>query len=234
MMSSKTLLIPVRFPDPEPLPTSFVGSFTSCRVILLGVYERPSKLDADDRQRRQVEAYHTLYSLANQFVQSGDIAEVDLVMGQELTDAPTRYAEEQDVDALLVPNPITSLSRILIPIRDETFAEPIAGFVGTLNEEHILHTTLLHVTEDESRVEESQEMLSRVREQLVDAGFPDVSIDIDVVVSEDPPHAISEASRGHDLIIMGETEAPTFERVFGKTYNAVAEESDHPVVVVRE
>lgn len=233
-MASNTLLIPVEFPNPEPLPTTFVGSFTSCRVILLGVYETPTQLDSDEQQRREIEAYHTLYSLANQFVRSGDVAEVELVMGQDVAGAPSRIAEKRDVDALLVPNPITTLGQILVPIRDEKFAQPIANFVGTLNQENILHTTLFHVTDDENAVEGGKELLSKVRQHLVDAGFPDVSIDTEVEVSDTPAFAISQAAKNHDLIIMGETEEPTFERVFGKTYNSVADQTDLPVVVIRK
>lgn len=233
-MTSKTLLIPVEFPDPNPLPATFVGGFTSCKVILLGVYETADDIDPDERQRREVEAYHTLYSFANQFVQSGDTAEVELVMGEALEDVPSSVAEERDVDALLVPNPITTLGRILIPIRDPEFAEPIAEFVGTLDQDVLIHTTLLHVTESEEEIEEGEELLKDVQEQLVASDFPEVSIDTEVVVSDNPAFAIGQAASGHDLLIMGETGDPTYERIFGKTYESIAEETELPVVVVRE
>lgn len=233
-MASKTLLIPVEFPDPQPLPTTFVGGFTTCHVVLLGVYETPADLDPEERQRREIEAYHTLYSLANQFVRSGDTAEVELAMGQGVDDAATRTAEERDVDAVLIPNPIASLSRVLVAVRDEEFAQPIADFVGTLNEDSIIHTTLLHVADSEEEVEDGRELLDGVSDHLENAGFPRVSIDTEVVVSDNPPFAISQAARNHDLIIMGETEEPGYERVFGKTYDSVADQTDHPVVVVRK
>lgn len=235
-MSQKRLLIPVEFPDPEPLPTTFVGGFTTCKVILLGVYEMPPDVDPDERHRREIEAYHGLYSLANQFVRRGDTAAVELAMGEDVADAPSRVAEERDVNAVLIPNPITSLGRMLLPIREREFAAPIADFVGTLDPENVIHTTLLHVTDDETAVEEGEELLADVKRHLVDAGFPEVSIDRDVVVSDDPSFAISQAARDHDLIIMGETEteAPPVRRVFGRTYDSIAEQTDHPVVVVRK
>lgn len=232
-MASPTLLIPINFPDPEPLPSSFVGGFTSCRVVLLGLYETPPDLDPDELQHRTVEANYTLYSLAHQFVRSGDTAEVELVIGEDLEGTQTRIAEERDVDALLLPKPITHLGRVLVAVRDETFAEQIAQFVSTLNPEVIHHTTILNVTESDD-VEEKREMLSSLKDRLVDAGFSKFSIDTEVVESDDPPFVISEKARGYDIVVMGETDEPTFERVFGKTYKSVANQTDIPVVVLRE
>ena len=233
-LSTQTLLIPVEFPDPEPLPATFIGGFTTCRVTLLGLYETPEDLDEDERHRREIEAYHTLYTYAAQFVRSGDTADVELVMGPDVGETPTRGAEEGDFDALLVPNPINTLSRILVPVRDRTFAESIGDFVGTLDEHDILHTTLFHVAEAEEGVEEGARLLASVRDELADAGVPGTSIDTEVRVSDDPAFPIGEAASGYDLIIMGETEASGYERVFGRTYESVADATDLPIVVVRE
>lgn len=233
MMDSPTLLIPIDFPNPDPLPSSFVGGFTSCEVILLGIDEVPPEQDADERQRREVEVNYKLYSLAHQFVRSGETAEVELVMGQDVETTPTAVAEERDVDALLVPNPITHLGRVLIAAQDETFADSIERFVGTLDEDIIHHLTLLSVTESED-TGGKEDMLASLKDRLVDAGYSWFSIDTKVEVSDDPPYAISQAAGGHDLIIMGETAEPAFERVFGKTYESIAEQTDLPIVVLRE
>lgn len=232
-MDSPTLLIPIRFPDPDPLPSSFVDGFTNCRVLLLGLYEGPAGSDPDERQRSLVEANYTLYSLAHQFLRRGETAEVELVMGDDLDGEPTRVAEERDVDALLVPRPITHLGRVLIAVRDETFAESIAQFVGALDPDVITHTTIVSVTESDD-VEEKETMLSSLKGRLVDAGFSEFSIDTEVIVSDDPSFEISQKARGHDIIVMGETEEPTFERVFGKTYDSIADRTDVPVVVLRK
>lgn len=233
-MSSQTILIPIEFPDPDPLPSTFIDGFTSCRIILLGLYELDVDINPDEQHRREIEAYNTLYTLAAQFVRRGDTAEVELTMGPDVVDAPTRMAEERDVDALLMSNPITTLGRVLISIREEKFAQPISDFVSTLNQDVILHTTLFHVAETEDDVEHGREILSNVREHLVDSGFPTSGIDTEVVVSSSPPFEIGKAAEKYDLLIMGETQDPAFERVFGKTYELIAEETDRPIVVVRD
>jgi nucleotide-binding universal stress UspA family protein len=233
-MDSQTVLIPVEFPDPDPLPSTFVDTFTSCKVLLLGVYELPPDVDSDERQRREVEAYDTLYTLANQFVQGGETADVELMMGENVSDAPTTVAEDRDVDALLVPNPITTLGRVLVPLREAKFMEPVTDLVSTLDEDVLLHTTLFHAADDEDDAETGREMLSTVRDHLVDEGFPRTRIDTEVVVSDDPPFAIGQAARDYELLIMGETQESSYERVFGKTYESIAERTNRPILVVRE
>ncbi|WP_459193844.1 universal stress protein [Halosimplex sp. J119] len=231
-MSPQRLLIPIEFPDPEPLPSTFISGFSTCEVTLFGIYDLPDDVDDDERHRKEIEAYNTLYSLANEFVKTGETAEVELAIGTDIPDNPTELARERDFDAVLVPNPITTLGRVIVPIRDEEFAEPIANFVGTLNPEEIIHTKLLHVAENEDDVEAGEQLLARAREHLVDEDYPEVRTETEVVVDDDPALAISNAARDYDLIIMGETEDPGQDRVFGKTYEIIADKTDHPVVVV--
>lgn len=233
-MESQTVLIPLEFPNPDPLPATFVEGLTSCKVVLLGVYDLPDEMDTDERHRREIEAYNTLYTLADEFVQKGDTAEVELVMGENVGDAPTNVAEERNVDALLVPNPITTLGNVLIPLRETTFAEPVADFVDAMDSDVVLHTTLFHVAEREGDVEAGERMLSTVKQHLVENGFPELRIDTEVAVSDDASFAISQAARDYELLIMGETQDPLFERVFGKTYESIAEQTEKPIIVVRE
>ena len=138
------------------------------------------------------------------------------------------------MDALLVPKPLTTLARVLVPVRDEKFAGPIADFLSGLNQDVLVHTTLFYVAESDEDVEAGEELLDGVREQLVDAGYPELRTDTEVVVGDDAPFEIGKAASGYDLLVMGETQDPSFERVFGKTYDSIAEETDHPIVVVRE
>ena len=231
---SQSIVVPIEFPDPDPLPSTFIDATTSCRVILLGVYELPDDVGDEERHRCEIEAKNTLYSLASNFVREGETAEVELVMGHGLENVPSSYAEEQHTDALLIPNPITSLGRILIPIRDEIFTGPIAEFVSALEESALIHTSLLHITEEEDDVEEGERFLAEVEDALVEAGFPATGIDTDVVVSDDPSFAISSAAEGYDLIIMGETQETGYEPVFGEMYESVADQTDLPIIVVRE
>lgn len=233
-MSAQTIVIPVEFPDPDPLPSTFIDAFTSCEVVLLGLNEVEEDATQEERHRREIEANHVLYSLAAQFVRSGETADVELVTGEDLNDAPTRIAEQRDADAVMIPKPITTLGRILVPIRDEKFARPITDFLTGLNLDVLHHTTLFHVAETEDDVEAGERLLSDVRDRLVEAGHPELRVDSEVVVSDDPPFEIRETARSYDLVVMGETQDPSFSSVFGDAYQRVADETDHPVIVVRE
>lgn len=228
------IVIPIEFPDPDPLPSTFIDVTTSCRVILLGVYELPEEADDEQRHRCEIEAKNVLYSLASNFVREGETAEVELVMGHDLEDVPSSFAEERDADALLIPGPITTLGRILVPIRDNQFAAPIAKFLSTLDKSALIHTSLLHVTDDEQAVDEDEQFLAGVEDSLVEAGFPPTGIDTEVVISDDPSLTISNSADGYDLIIMGETQETGYEPVFGEIYESVADQTEMPIIVIRE
>jgi hypothetical protein len=45
---------------------------------------------------------------------------------------------------------------------------------------------------------------------------------------------LNQAAASHDLVVMGETQDPSFASVFGDAYQRVADATDHPVIVVRE
>ncbi|MBX0296346.1 universal stress protein [Haloarcula nitratireducens] len=203
-------------------------------MILLGVYELPADTSADERQRREVEAYRSLYTSASSFVQQGETAEVELTMGTDVEDAPMTVAEDRDVDALLVPNPITTLDHLLVALRENKFRQPITDLLDAINEEVLLRTTLFHVAESEDDVAAGEQLLNETRDHLVQEGFSRPSIDTEVEVSDDPAFSISQAARSEDLIVLGETQEATPERVFGKTYDQIAERTDSPILIVRE
>lgn len=98
----------------------------------------------------------------------------------------------------------------------------------------LLHTQLFHVAESESNVERGEQLLTKVERKLVEEGYSRAAIEAAVEVSDDPAFAISQAARDDDLIVMGETREPGFERVFGKTYESIAEKVDLPIIVVRD
>jgi nucleotide-binding universal stress UspA family protein len=77
-------------------------------------------------------------------------------------------------------------------------------------------------------------LLSSLRDRLDDAGFSKYATETEVAGSDDPSFANGEAAGGHDITLMGETEHRARDRVFGRTYESVAEGTDVPVVVLRE
>lgn len=240
-MSKPTLLLPVVFPDPEfsPVPRSLIEAFSGFDMVLFGYWEVPMEADVGEaREAHRIEADAVLYELAAEFSKAGAKTNIKLHFGppgDEENQLRDRIAEQTHTDAILVPNPFTSLGRVLAPIRDARNQPELINVIGALNEQAVIDVELFHVCADESATGQAQEMLHGIRDELVGLGFPESEVETTVEVGGDPGFAISERARSHDLVIMGETSEPDFEdRVFGPVYEFVADRSEAPILVVRE
>lgn len=240
-MSRPNLLLPIVFPDPEvhPAPSRFFEEFSGFDVTLFGYWEVEGESDIDAAsEAHRIDAEAVLYELAAEFSKNGAPADVQLYFGRpraEESELRDRIAEQTHADAIFVPNPFTSLGRVLVPIRDARNQQQLIEVVAALNEQTVIDVELIHVCDDESLVSEAREMLDQVHEQLTDRGFPGLEVKTTVTVSDDPAYTISQSARSHDLIVMGETSEPDYEdQIFGPAYEYVADRSEDPILVVRE
>lgn len=238
-MDRPKLLIPVQFPDPElyPYPDTIVEGLAGFEIVLLGYYEVPEGSDpVRVRSEHETEAEGALYDMAAAFSKAGAPTDVELHFGHadDERGIRDRIAERTDLDGVFVPNPISTLGKVLVPLRDARNAERVVEFVGTLDEYTILDIELLHVVPDEAGVEDGRAMLRNVRDRLVDRGFPAAEVEVTVEVDADPAFSIGNRARRHDLVVMGETEQLDLEeRIFGRTYETVADRTDVPIIVLR-
>ncbi|MFB6298331.1 MAG: universal stress protein [Salinirussus sp.] len=208
-------------------------------MTLFGYWEVEAESDIDAaREAHRIEAEAVLYELAAEFSKAGAPTDIQLDFGRpadEEREFRNRVVEETHADAIFVPNPFTSLGRVLAPIRDARNQQQLIEVVAALNEQTVIDIELFHVCEDESMVSEAREMLDGVHEQLTRQGFPELEVKTTVTVSDDPAYAISQRARSHDLIVMGETSKPDYEdQIFGPAYEYVAGRSEDPILVVRE
>ncbi len=233
-MTRTRLLLPITFPDPAIPPSSFAEAVSPMNVVLLGYYDAPSGTATDElRAEREAEVERTVEDVAATLTAAGTDVETRVAFGTDFEAVQERIAEEEACDVIYLPNPIDVLGRLLVPLRDTRNAEQIASFVGSFRKEKLVDLTLLTVVDDENRTEEGRAMLREARAQLVDAGFSKQAIDIEVSVSDDPPFEIGRHAVDFDALVMGETEPTDSERVFGTVHRQVAEQSHHPVFLVR-
>lgn len=200
-MSRPTLLLPVVFPDPEfyPVSRTLVQEFSGFDIALFGYWEVPAEADEEEaRETHSTEADAVLYELAAELSKAGARTNIQLHFGppgDEETQLRDRIAEQTHADAILVPNPFTSLGRVLAPIRDARNQPELIEVIGALNEQTVIDIELFHVCASESATSEAQGMLDGVREELIQRGFPELEVETTVEVGNDPAYAISERAR---------------------------------------
>ncbi|PSQ42583.1 hypothetical protein BRD17_08315 [Halobacteriales archaeon SW_7_68_16] len=224
---ARTIVVPFAFPDPEPLPESLIETLRPLDVVLFAHHDPDGTTEAMDEATFEREAKATLYETAADLVRSGGDADIQLFYGPD-EDVRDRMA----ADAILVPRPVTTVGRFLVPLRDDRTAGQVADLVGDLSPDAVAHLTLLHVVDDEEAVDEGDRLLRDAMGDLREAGISQAAIDTDVIVDDDAPEVIARESNDYDAIVMGET-AEDADRDLGRTYDRVAAASDRPVIVVR-
>lgn len=235
----QTLLIPVVFPEPDIETDPNIEGLNGFDVTLLGYWEIPGGTSPETaREMHETDAKAVLYEMAANLSRAGASTDIQLHFGsgdeaqEELQD---RIVTETNPDGVLVPDNITMLNNILVPLRDNRRQDKIVDFVSVFDIETIFVIELYHAAADDAAVEPARKMLEGVKQTLLDRGFSEADVEITVEVTDDASASIVERSRDHNLVVMGETEEediPT--RFLGPVYETIDAETDTPIAVIRE
>lgn len=238
-MSRPTLLIPIVFPDPEPYPLTdmYVEGLSSFNIVLFGYWVIPESTSPEAaREAHETEAEAILYETAAHFSHAGASTDIQLHFGpggDEKLALQERIVEETDADGVLIPKHFSMVNNVLVPLRDDRKQEKIVEFVSALDPETIFALELFHVAPNDDAVEAAEEMLSGIRQTLLDSGFSESDLELTVEVSDDAGAALVERARNHNLVAMGETEEePVDDHFMGTVFRHLADRTDTPIVVI--
>lgn len=239
-MTRPTLLIPITFPDPElyPVTENYVDALDGFDIVLLGYWEISGE-DTEPAARRPKEtaAEAVLYEIAAQFSHAGAATDIELHFGAggtEKYEFQERILAERDPDGVLRADTLETWNNILVPLRDDRHGEEIVEILAAFDTDRIFVVELYHAATDPSAVEAAETMLGRVEDSLYDWGFSESDLEVTVEVIEDVSEGIAEKSRGHNVVVVGETaEATPENRVFGSISNYLVDKTETPILIVR-
>jgi nucleotide-binding universal stress UspA family protein len=228
------VLVPVEVLEGETVPDAVVDLLATLPVVVLGYHVLPEQT-APGQARMQFEeqAQESLDDLATAFREAGGNAETRLVFTHDEEQSLDRVAGETGCGAILVPNPAADVTRLLVPLRGEVDVARVTAFVSALIGDRNVAVTLLHVAENEARVEAGRSMVGDGAARLRETGVPAGAITTEVAASGTPVQAIATAAADHDAVVMGESEPSLRSFLVGEESERVAARSLGPVVVVR-
>lgn len=231
-----TLLIDVKLPDPDPIPTWLLGQLGVIRVILVGWFALPEQTDPTlAREQFSEEAQEELDRLAKSIRDAGGEVESHLVFTPDELDTVERISTEENCDALLLAQPLDELSHLLVPVRGLQNADRIARFVADLVRESTTDVTLLHVLEaEEAPGSINQEVLEPMMDKMLSQGVPEDRLHKRVVSADDQAEAIIETAQEYDAVVIGETAPSIREVIFGSVPEQIAQDASVPVMLVRQ
>lgn len=176
-----------------------------------------------------------LEAMAERFEERGIRTESDLVFDHDRTTTRQRLAEREDVYALLLPGAVNTLGKVLITSRDLRNVEKRAALLNIVDQDGLISSDLVHIADpdDPEGQAEGEHILQETASILTEAGVPQVQLDREVRTGTDVAFELARAARGHDLVVLGETEQDIGERIFGPVGEYIVEKRDVPVLVVR-
>ena len=229
-----SVLIPLEFPDPEPISPVLVEDLASLDVVLLGHYDVPEQTPTESA-REQFEANVTerLEELAEPFVRAGSGVRTRLVFGKDRAATIDRIAREEGCVAELDPAPTEGIDRILVPLPDVAEFDRLPRFVDVLCEDTTNTITLFHVVEGEEGHGRGEAILGETREGLLEAGVDPGAVETRISDTGGHDDEIVRVASEYDAVVMYEAESRLGDRIFGTLPDRIRDATGDPVVVVR-
>jgi nucleotide-binding universal stress UspA family protein len=226
---AEAVLIPLEVLEGESLGAGIPDLVGPLPVVLLGYHVLPEQTPTDQaRQQFEERAQGALAELAEPF--AGPV-ETRLVFTHDAEQTIDRLADEAGVGAVLLPNPIADLDRLLVAVHGAVDVDRIATVVAALRNERDVDLTLFAAAPEERDLATDQ--LTALRERLLARGVPATAIAMQSRVGRASAAAIADAALDHDAVVMGERAPSWRELVFGDLAEQVATESLGPVIVVQ-
>lgn len=235
-MDYQNLIVFTEFPDPDKPSLGLLNALSYMDVTLVGFYEVPQTETIEDaRSTHEASIQTALDEMETRFEEHGLRVQTEVVFGHDKTEARDRITNQMECDGVLLSREVSTIGRILVGLRDTRNAERIADFVDFIDQQKIIHITLIHVareTTDSDEISYGRQTLKEMKAKLDNRGVNRHAIDMEIKISDDPLHELTQAARGYDLAVLGRTEESPGEQVFGRVSNRITDRGNTPVLVV--
>ena len=232
MSNATSVLVPVAVLQGESLSEALVDRLAGLDVTLLGYHEIPDQTateQAHDQFHEQMQ--RKLDEYVDLFAAHGGTVTPRTVFTHDALETFKRIAIEQDIGAILVPNPAPAVDRVLVPIRGRANLDPILSVTAAFGGD--AEIVLFHAAPSEDKRGDGEDLLSTAADQLEAGGVDPDRIARQLTVSDAPIRAISDAAADTGLVVIGEKDPSVVDIIFGDAADRIAEAAASPVLVVR-
>ena len=232
MPNATSVLVPVAVLQGEALSEALVDRLSGVEVTLLGYHELPEQTATEQAHEQfNEQLQRKLDEYVDLFEAHGGTVTPRTVFTHDAPETFKRIAIEADIGAILVTNPAPAVDRVLVPIRGPVNLDPILTMTAALG--GTPEIVLFHAAPSETQRAAGEELLSTAADLLDTAGVAPDRITQQLVVSDAPIRAISDAAADTGLVVIGEKEPSVVDIIFGDAADRIAEAAASPVVVVR-
>jgi Universal stress protein family. len=233
-LEETTVLLPVDVSGEYTVPRPVLDLLSSTHVVVLGYYPVPSQAaPAQLKHQHEDDARRQLDAIANQLSGRVDGVTDVLVFTHDRNETVDRIASKHTADAILTPGSVSSVDRLLVPLRGTSNVENILRLVESLLASTDAAVTLFHATDDADPEGHGDQLLDSAVDHLVESGIDADRIDRQLSTDE-AVTGILAAGDESDVLVIGETEPSLRDRILGRVPSQILEDADGPVFVVRD
>mgnify|MGYP000326560276 CR=1 FL=1 len=227
------VLVPVQVLEGQTLPETLVDFLAPADVVVLGYHVLPEQtpteqasLQFEERARAAVD------DIAHAFHEAGRDVETRVAFTHDRDQTVERVAADVDATAILLPNPVGDVERLLVAVRGAIDTDRLADLVATLVGEGTQRVTAWGVAPSGSGFDATA-AVERVVEKLRDRGMAAGRLTAETAESARPVADIVDRTDEFDVVVMGESEGTLWSALFGDETDRIAEGAVAPVLVVR-
>jgi nucleotide-binding universal stress UspA family protein len=225
-----TILVPVDVSVEEPPALEVIDHLGAVEVVLLGYFPVPDQAEpALLRDQHGAAAAARLDAVAAAHGNPVDV----LVFTHDREASIDRVAAEHGCDAVLTGGQVTTVDRVLVPLRGDVNLDHILAVVADLLLAGDETATLFHSVAEDADPSRGELLLTGAVDRLVDRGVDRARLDWRLAEDGDPRGDIVDVAAGYDLVVLGETEPSLRERIIGDVLSGIVDALDPPALVVR-
>ncbi len=210
---------------------------SSTRSLLLGLYPIKDQVSLDQaREQLEGKVRERLRVLARRFSEVGVDPETEVAFFKSYSDTIDRAVHEHDCSAVISWSRTFRFERIGAFVKCQQAIDHVIEIVGWLLIDRTQEIELVHFLDADTGPDEREKRRSALRSavgHLKSRGIPEERVRTRVEEVDDLKEAMRRTVHDYDALVMGETERKGAARVFGTLHEAIQEETDGAVVVVR-
>jgi nucleotide-binding universal stress UspA family protein len=234
MTVTPQVIVPVALLEGEVIPEPLVEFLSTVPVVVLGYHEIPEQTLSDQaRDEFGDQATAAVAAVAETFERHGASVETELVFTQDPTQSIQQIADEMERGVILHPEPVRSIDRVLVAVREKDLVPAITTTLAALIGPTDASITLMGAIAECQDGTASRRALSGMRTALQEAGIPAHRIEERTESAQDIETVLLDASSDYDLVVLGETDPSVLTWLFGSTAKRVADQTLSPVLVVQ-
>lgn len=227
------VLIPVEVLETTTPPGATPDLVGGMEVVLLGYHYVPlQSVPSQAREENGDEARQRLDELADAYREAGAKVTERLAFVHDPERAIARAAEQNICGSVLLPRPTDAMETVVAPIPGETHIARLLDVLASVVQNGV-DVTLLHVAEEENRVDAAELLVEGAEDKLVERGVDREQVAQQVTVAEERLDAIADAAESFDGLVLGEFERSLPEALFGEVHERVAARYSGPMLLVR-